>query len=68
MKTGFCGFNMSYLKRNRVIFHLENFNENGCFEMWRLYLALRVKVEWGELVPSMVDISLCPGQVEVPRR
>lgn len=53
--------------RNRIIFQNESFNDNECFELWRFEFAWWIKAEWGEQVPSVVDIIRCLGDVEVPR-
>lgn len=36
--------------RNRIVFQLEAFDEEGCFELCLFDLAWWVKVEWGKSI------------------
>lgn len=51
-----------------MIFQRDSFDMKVCFEMSRIDLAWRVKVESWEQVASVVDIIGCLGRIEKSKK
>lgn len=50
------------------MFQCESFDKEGCFEWCHFDLVLWIKAEWGEQVPSVVDMISDPGNIEIPSK
>lgn len=55
-------------RHNKVVFHVDAFDEVGCLELCRFDLTWWVKAKWGDLVPLVASMIRCPGSFYIPMK